>query len=144
LEGSIPSAVVSVKEKGVALNKHQYESLLQAPSKPPKTISISDIPCCSQHPGTLLWGYTPERYSHHVYVFKNTLHLYVYESQVTPVLIRYESGDIVLKDIVPVKRLYPEACNYEFCLQLKRLGLYLPFTTFNEDREPNQYYGAVA
>ena len=127
------------------MDKQQYEELAKAPGKAPETISISEI--MLWEPRTLLWGYTPERYSHHVYIAGKPgyeeLHCWVYMGRDHPQTVSYQSGTLQLKDIVPTKRLYPEACDYRFCEQLKGLGLYLPFTTFNEKREHRQYHGQV-
>lgn len=38
-------------------------------------------------------------------------------------------------DYVPDKRLYPERCDYNFCLLLKERGVHLPFTTWTEPIE---------
>jgi hypothetical protein len=43
-------------------------------------------------------------------------------------------------DYIPNKRLYPTACDYEFCMRLKERGYELPFTS-PDDREKTQYYG---
>jgi len=123
------------------MDKQQYEDLIKASGKPPETISIEDV--MLWEPRTLLWGYTPDRYSHHVYIANDELHCYVYDGRTNPDTIFYKSETLQLSDIAPKKRLYPEACDYRFCLQLKKLGVYLPFTTFNEKREPQQYHGQV-
>lgn len=41
------------------------------------------------------------------------------------------------------KRVYPEASDYEFCKKLLDIGVYIPFTTFDENREEKQFYGAT-
>mgnify|MGYP007039915543 FL=1 len=42
---------------------------------------------------------------------------------------------------IPDKRLYPETCDYEFCVLLKERDIYLPFTTYDEKRPLRNYYG---
>lgn len=42
---------------------------------------------------------------------------------------------------VPDKRLYPEACDFEFCRLLKERGISLPFTVFNSERVAKDFYG---
>jgi len=44
--------------------------------------------------------------------------------------------------LIPDKRLYPAACDLEFCRVLVDEGEDLPFTTF-EEREQVQYHGKI-
>lgn len=87
---------------------------------------------------TLLYGYTCDRYTWHVYVENQEI-----------ITLFYGFGEMkevyVSEDryYVPDKRLYPECCDFEFCALLKERGVHLPFTTFNEDREYSQYYGKL-
>lgn len=90
---------------------------------------------------TLLFGYDKDGWRHHTYiewqgddpVIRKIVYLgkEVYEWEVD------ES-----EDYVPNKRLYPQACDAEFCELLIRSGIYLPFTSpdwsLNDGRV---YYG---
>lgn len=115
---------------------------------PPPPISISSL--FVKRPRTLIWGYTHKRGSHHVYIKDNTLHLYVYRDGFgvgadipPPVTVKYQYGSISASSLVPDKRVYPEACDKELCWILTNLGVYVPFTKFNSDRTPEQYYGKI-
>ena len=121
------------------MTEDEYK-ILQLPFKKTiPTISIENL--CDTQPRTLLWGYTLDRWSHHVYIEKDEIHVFVYTGREDITDSRYRSGDLVAKDVVPDKRLYPKACEIEFCLILRNLGLYLPFTTWNDMREEKQYHG---
>ncbi|WP_316207486.1 hypothetical protein [Bradyrhizobium sp. SZCCHNR3118] len=37
---------------------------------------------------------------------------------------------MIASSLVPNKRLYPEACDFDFCMKLAALGVHLPFTTY--------------
>jgi hypothetical protein len=85
---------------------------------------------------TLLYGYTCERETFHVYIKNKQIYVIVYNTEYyrggpRPVNMR----QIEVKsnrDYVPDKRLYPERCDYHFCKLLKEKGIDLPFTAFTE------------
>ena len=96
---------------------------------------------------TLLYGYTCERETFHVYLKNNEIFVVVYNTE-------YSRGKPVPKnmrqitvksnnDYVPDKRLYPEKCDYKFCKLLKEKGVDLPFTHWSEipDDQYRPYYG---
>jgi hypothetical protein len=107
---------------------------------------------------TLLYGYTCNRETFHVYIKHAQIYVVVYEVDYS---INYDNqlggfmrGDgkpknmrhIEVKsnkDYIPDKRLYPERCDYNFCKLLKERGIDLPFTHWSEEIEPNEkgYYG---
>lgn len=88
---------------------------------------------------TLLYGYTCERDTWHVYIKDTVIHKVIYKYGKDPV--EYQINDNY--DFIPDKRLYPEACDYQFCRIMQRLGYELPFTSWNNDREEKQYYGEI-
>ena len=121
----------------------EYAVLTAPIPKVTPTINIKDLE--NKSPRTLLWGYTSCRESHHVYIADGRIHLHVYLGSDDPNVApagNYRSGILPLKDVVPDKRLYPEACDAEFCRILKDWGVYLPFTTWHI-RESKQYYGKL-
>lgn len=88
---------------------------------------------------TLLYGYTSDRYTWHVYVRDYEIVTIVYGFGELVEVIDIEED----KHYVPNKRLYAECCDFEFCSLLAERGVYLPFTTFNDDWEYAQYYGSL-
>lgn len=85
---------------------------------------------------TLLYGYTCERETFHVYLKDKQIFVVIYNTEYsrgkpTPKNMRrieVKSN----RDYVPDKRLYPERCDYHFCKLLKENSVDLPFTFFNE------------
>lgn len=82
---------------------------------------------------TLLYGYTTDRDTHHVYQEAGELHLLVYNRD-QQLLDHRHGHDLPIDGITPNKRLYPESCDFDFCLQLKELGVNLPFTNYDPER----------
>lgn len=113
---------------------------------PGQDVRVSDLSDNSNR--TLFWGYTAERESFHVYLYNGYMELIIYNHayEVTTYMGRREG--IAADELVPNKRLYPEACDYEFArLVIARKtikGIGLPFTTYNHNRLPQPYYGAIA
>lgn len=92
---------------------------------------------------TLLLGYTCNRADWHVYIQDGGIRLYTHGGlQDSTRYVRKEEYDP--QELVPDKRLYPETCDFEFCKLLLEMGVSLPFTTYNEHREPGRYYGEIA
>lgn len=89
---------------------------------------------------TLLWGYTVERYSHHVFIKDGELRMVVYGSNVEEPFVM-KRGSIPVLEIVPNKRLYPDACDLEFCNRLLEMRVNPPFTTFRFDRPASKFHG---
>jgi hypothetical protein len=52
------------------------------------------------------------------------------------------TGSISVYSASPDKRLYPAACDYQFCELMVRHGGDLPFTAW-DDREPLQFEGKL-
>ncbi|WP_315921543.1 hypothetical protein [Mesorhizobium sp. SP-1A] len=93
------------------------------------------LPAMDGETRTLLFGYTVERETHHVYQEDGELHLVVYKGDV---LIHHERGaSLPAENLVPNKRLYPERCDYVFSRMLKTLGFSLPFTNYAAERTKN-------
>ena len=99
----------------------------------------------SRAPRTLVYGYTCDRKTFHVYLDDSgCIHklMYSYEGEI--LLHKQEADGLELDECVPDKRLYPEACDYEFCQLLRKAGVHLSFTTWSDTRVPAQYYGKCA
>lgn len=112
-------------------------------------ISIDELTDKSER--TLLYGYNYDKGTWHVYLKNDEIHVFVYErhynfnsSDDIETMYHVEGREINITKhgIIPNKRLYPETCDFEFCKLLKKKGIDLPFTTFQE-REPKQYYGEL-
>lgn len=86
---------------------------------------------------TLLYGYTCERETFHVYIKNEKIYVVVYYQDYSQDKIRPKNMRQLRvtsnHDYVPDKRLYPERCDYEFCRLLKEKGIDLPFTNWNDN-----------
>lgn len=109
---------------------------------------------------TLLYGYTCERETFHVYVKDQKIYVIVYKidyplshEKEHGIFMRGDPRPINMRqievksncDYIPDKRLYPERCDYHFCRALKERGIELPFTSWGEEIKPNEmgYYGFI-
>lgn len=100
--------------------------------------SVKDL--YNLQPRTLLYGYTLERNTWHVYLMNDLI--YILEYGYEDCVINYKSDTShECGDIIPTKRLYPERCDYETCQLLLNKGCSLPFTTFTENIEVVNFYG---
>lgn len=101
-------------------------------------------PAFSHTPGdrTLIWGYDCDRRSFHVYLKDDLVHLVTYTGDDRELTAQTEFAEMGF--LAPNKRLYPEACDYEFCEFLKSQGVHMSFTTMNPNRKKAQFYGRIA
>ena len=97
---------------------------------------------------TLLYGYTCDRETFHVYMKNQNIHVVIYKSVYDEntegkfKVVNMREVDVQSNnDFVPNKRLYPERCDYYFCRLLKNHDVYLPFTTWTDDVEEKDFYG---
>ncbi|MGX5608911.1 hypothetical protein ACWKTZ_21300 [Bacillus cereus] len=119
------------------MNKHEFEKLNKIQKEKEHVLTIDDL--TNKEDRTLLYGYTCEKETWHVYVKNNTIY-----TVVNPYGNNVEYVEIELnQEYVPDKRLYPERCDFEFCSLLKQKGIYLPFTTWQDDIKEETYYGKV-
>lgn len=116
------------------MNKQEFDALKQVGEKV-QVLTIEDL--TDKTPRTLLYGYTTNRWTWHVYLSEDGIEAICYREPNDLNSITIEENS----DFVPNKRLHPEACDFEFCQLLKQEGIPLPFTTWNEEREEKTFYG---
>jgi hypothetical protein len=108
-----------------------------------KSIAVSDL--TDQTPRTLLYGYTTDRATFHVYLdYDGLLHLRTYDSGTDKDAVHQAKSAFNPHDLVPSKRVYPEASDAEFCRLLILRGVNVPFTVFNSGRAPAQFHGTIS
>jgi hypothetical protein len=114
----------------------QYESLNGAIAD----FKVTNL--ANQENRTLLWGYDSPRNSSHTYLEDGVIHHVLYDHR-DKLLFHTSSVEALfpLSTLIPDKRLYPEACDYEFTRILKERELSLPFTAFNYSRPTAAFYG---
>lgn len=120
------------------MNAQEYE-LLQSIKPVHKVLTVDDLE--NKSPRTLLYGYTIERMTWHVYLNEQgEIVVMEYDRHTKPVQKPVQEN----QDFVPSKRLYPERCDFEFCKLLTERNIYLSFTTADfEDFQEKRYYGAT-
>lgn len=125
------------------MNKQEFELVNFTISEPEVVISPDDLENKSDR--TLLYGYTCDRDTWHVYIKDEVIHTIWYNSREDDIVICELPNYISNEQYIPNKRLYPECCDFEFCSLLKNKEVHLPFTTWddNRDREEEQFYGLI-
>jgi hypothetical protein len=117
------------------MDKKQLE-MLDKVSKPADTVFTAEH-LNDKTDRTLLYGYTCDRASWHVYIKDGNIHTVMYfsDKDTQEIFVQYNH------DFVPDKRLYPECCDFEFCALLKRDGCSLPFTNFQDRPVSKTFWG---
>jgi len=118
------------------MNQEQYKALVHLATAA-RLISVSDL--ADKSARTLVYGYTCNRDTFHVYLKDGQIHKVVYTFDRT-LIDQFSGSEIEPEACVPDKRIYPEACDYEFCMLLKKFDAYMPFTGFNENRDMLQQF----
>lgn len=97
---------------------------------------------------TLLYGYTCDRKTFHVYLKNQKVYTVIYERDFSVGGNRPKNmHEVVIRsnrDYIPDKRVYPEMSDFHFCKCLKERGIDIPFTTWvGGEYEPNEkgFYG---
>lgn len=123
------------------MDKNEYDDFQRFPKN--KLISIGRLG--EREERTLLYGYTCDRKSWHVYIKNGQIHLTVALGD----KILSHSGRHAWRatDLVPDKRAYPESTDHVFALLMKDAGVEITFTAFSENRyrlvHDFQYHGEV-
>ena len=117
------------------MDMKEYEKFAVINGEPPIVLGY----CSGVKDRTLLYGYTCDRNTWHVYLFESKINLFIKETG-----FHMEGEMFPICELIPDKRLYPEACDLEFCEELNRRGFSLPFTTFNQRRKSNgAFFGEI-
>jgi hypothetical protein len=122
----------------------QYKLLQQTPAKPP-VVGVEQL--VDRTPRTLLYGYTAERHTWHVYLDEDgQIHRVMYDHDDEVLMHTSGPTGYCSENVhyIPNKRLYPESCDFEFCQLLTKTGERLPFTTFDaayDERRRAANYG---
>lgn len=133
------------------MDKREFEALtkVEALIQGPIFLRVEDF--SKETDGrTLLYGYTCDRETFHVYsFFSGEIYIHVYrniggKAETVRLYDVSSEGLQSLQDLIPNKRLYPQYCDGEFCTYLKERGVTLPFTTWADpDSRGDQWYVGV-
>lgn len=142
------------------MNEQEFSFLTKHAFKQ-NIISVDDLENKSDR--TLIYGYTCDRDSWHVYLkdaqiitvvytisYNNPPSGYsnnecTYDHNGNPCMYSYNIIDVECNaSFIPDKRIHPNACDFEFCKLILENGGHLPFTGVAVDGvETKQYYGLV-
>lgn len=128
------------------MNRIEYVSVSAQPVY--TTISVSARDLENQEDRTLLYGYTVDRDTWHVYLRDGVIHRFVYSPDYNVRVVpepdqwAFQNVNALSYDyfqtwyngeaLIPSKRLYPNHCDYEFCSFMKSNGFSLPFGNWVE------------
>lgn len=123
------------------MDKNQFESLENPPRRTERVTAgfLQD-----QTPRTLIYGYSTARDTFHLYLAEDGIHLVIYDYHKLQLQHKHENEGIRFSECVPDKRVYPEACDYEFCTMLLQADVRIPFTTWSDDRAEKPFHGYKA
>jgi hypothetical protein len=95
---------------------------------------------------TLVYGYTLERETFHVYVRGGEIHVHIYNYK-GETLGHIHGDELPAEMLRPSKRAYPERTEYAFAQYMKSIGHPLTFTNFNQEKYDENifatYYGKI-
>lgn len=112
------------------MTPQEFEQLNQTWERVLTVDSLTD-----KSPRTLLYGYTTDRNTWHVYLNEYGKIVRLETSDSGLILFESDEPPSSNRDYIPSKRLYGESCDFEFCRLLKGLDVALPFTTFDEKND---------
>jgi hypothetical protein len=119
----------------------QYQALIKSQKADFCAIHADELDVPSQD-RTLLYGYTCDRDTFHVYLMDGVLHRVIYNHDNK--VLSHEMGQSLSPYLLaPNKRAYPETCDEQFCRLMITRGQEISFTTFNEMREPSLFHGKI-
>jgi hypothetical protein len=133
------------------MNEQQLEelrALLHTTDGP--CVAVSDLDDHGDR--TLVYGYTLDRETFHVYLSDGLIHRFIYRYRTAPGTAE-RSVEVVAHDaapamaaskLVPSKRAYPQLCDAEFCRILIELGAHVAFTSYEEPQERGTFAGEIA
>lgn len=120
------------------MDLNQYQTL-EASLHMPSVICATELADPSDR--TLVYGYTVERETFHLYLENGKFNRVVYDGD--NVFLSGLTGldSIELALCVPDKRVYPARSDFEFCRLVLIKGGSVPFTTFEPPKEIKPFYG---
>jgi hypothetical protein len=108
----------------------EYLALRAAAEQQP-TLSAAEITGPDR---TLLYGFTCDRATWHVYLDSGQIHLLVYFAR-SGSLVRHEAREVwPAAELLPDKRVYPESTDHQVAVLLQSRGQHPPYRAFDEAR----------
>ena len=99
-----------------------------------KLVTVSGSMLENQTPRTLLYGYTCERDTFHIYLTDAGMIVRVIYDHYGMLLGMLTEADtpLLVTQCIPDKRVYAHHSDFEFCALLHKAGVSIPFTTYQE------------
>ena len=120
----------------------ELETLNSLENKQFETIKVEDL--SNTEDRTLIYGYTCERDDFHVYIKNKEIHIVIYSTTYSTTIRPKQMREIIPtidREYVPNKRIYPAACDFEFCRLLQDRGVTLPFTCYDDRDTTKKFFG---
>lgn len=126
------------------MNSGEFDILKSLYSTEGISISVSDVEESGEGLGdrTLLYGHTSSKFFWHIYFKNGKINKVVHSDKSIISHDAFESVDP--RSLIPNKGLYPEACDYSFCMLLLEMRIELPFLNFDHNRPKRVFYGLTA
>lgn len=105
------------------------------------SILVSDLE--NQNDRTLLFGYTCNRDTFHVYLKDGNLHRVIYDFKKN-IMDHIHGKALEVWTCIPNKRTYPERTDLEFTQVVMNKGYEMMFTSYVDGVEEQQFYGKIA
>lgn len=121
------------------MNPTQYELLNSTIRPEPQVVTAKCM--YNQAERTLVYGYTADKDTLHVYLEAGVIHKVVYNFKGELLLHKTERDGLMYAECAQAKRIYPETCDFDFCALLKRRGVALSFYVWANNRELAAFYG---
>jgi hypothetical protein len=121
------------------MNHEQYVEV-QRLTRRPQMVEVNDLMNLADR--TLIYGYDCDRNTFHLYL-KDNLFVRIYYTFEKKILSSDIGPFMIATECVPDKRVYPECCDFDFCVLLHSKGIDIPFTGFESNRPPSTFYGVT-
>lgn len=124
------------------MNRKEFEVLKAVQADTP-TIGVCDLEDQGpQENRTLLFGYTCERDTFHVYLMDGEIHRVIYDFE-GRLIDHICDEELEINFCIPNKRAYPERTDIGFATIVHERGGEIPFTTFTDNVPEKKFYGKV-
>ncbi|MFB8290205.1 hypothetical protein [Kitasatospora purpeofusca] len=125
------------------MNLDQWTSLRETPA-PIAGVSAAEIGGPDR---TVLFGFTCERLSWHVYLADGQIHLATYDSQTAQVTVHQRREYWPAAELIPDKRVYPESTDWRFAQLMVARAIAVPYRNWDESRArlwaPLAFHGLI-
>jgi hypothetical protein len=112
------------------MTEDEYTELIKDANQEPR-VYVSDF---DGHDRTLLYGYTCDRTSFHVYLWEGQIWRVEYHATSLQLLFHAVADSFRAVDLIPDRRVYPEATDFQMAQRLQALGVRVPYKPFDVER----------